>query len=99
MTTLNSQRPKEYQGHKSFCDWRVSLHLTNDFVLYKTALEVIARSWSLDAAARELLGLLPERTPDGIKYTFSSVRAAISSFYWAAQGDQGDAAIADLKKR
>lgn len=67
-----------YQGFKNYNHWNVSLYLNNDYNLYKTALETIRRSATLDAAARELLNTLPERTPDGVRYTLSAVREAVS---------------------
>lgn len=69
-----------YYGHKSRAAWNVALWIANDEGLYRTALDCIRRArgrGGRDAAARDLLAMLPERTPDGFRYTLTSVRAAL----------------------
>ena len=69
----------KYQGHKNWNHWNVSLWLFNDEGLYSIVVRhVRRRSGTKDEAARRILSELPEKTPDGAPYTFSSVRAAIA---------------------
>jgi len=67
----------KYNGHKNWNHWNVSLWLGNDEGLYRAAVSAVRRSRTKDQAARALLAELPEKTPDGAPYTFSSVRAAL----------------------
>lgn len=69
-----------YQGHKSKPAWNVALHLFNDFGLYTMVREVVQGkrlSGTLNDAAEEILSRLPARTPDGYRYTKTTVRAAL----------------------
>ncbi len=67
-----------YNGHKNRNHWNVALWIGNDYGMYQAARECLRLNpKNRDAAARELLGMLPERTPDGAPFTFSSVRAAL----------------------
>jgi hypothetical protein len=66
-----------YNGHKNYNHWNVSLWLNNDESLYRLVCDCIKQYKNKDSAARELLNLLPEKTPDGAPYTFSSVRHAL----------------------
>ncbi len=65
----------EYQGHRSKAAWNVALWIGNDEPLYRTAIEYKRKFGG--AAARKLLAILPERTPDGYRYTLTSVREAL----------------------
>jgi hypothetical protein len=67
-----------YNGHKNWNHWNVSLWIGNDEGIYNLAREMIRTHRNRDAAARSLLELLPEKTPDGAPYSFSAVRAAIA---------------------
>lgn len=74
--------------HKSRAAWNVALYLFNDYGLYTMMREEVAmtarrrvfkglRGKGLDVAAENLLARLPERTPDGDRYTKTSVRLAL----------------------
>ena len=71
-----------YQGHKNWNHWNVSLWLGNDEGLYRMARGYIRRCRTLNEAAIAILEDLHERgithTPDGAKYTKTSIRAAIT---------------------
>ena len=66
-----------YNGHKDYNHWNVSLWIGNDEGLYKQAKCALRLGKTKEAAARLLLAELPEKTPDGVPYTLSAVRAAL----------------------
>lgn len=65
-----------YNGHKNWNHWNVSLWINNDEGLYRMALSLVRRMNKNDAAKR-LLSILDDKTPDGAPYSFSSVRSAL----------------------
>lgn len=65
-----------YQGHKSRNAWNVALWIANDESLYRLALDLMRHN-TKDNAARAMLEVLPDKTPDGAPYTFTTVRAAL----------------------
>ena len=71
-----------YQGHKNWNHWNVSLWIGNDEGLYQMAKGYIRRCKTLDEAAvailEDLNGMGITKTPDGAKYTKTSIRAAIT---------------------
>lgn len=67
----------EYQGHKNWNHWNVSLWIANDEGLYNLAREAIRRCRNKTAAACYMMEVLPEKTPDGAPYSISSLRAAL----------------------
>ncbi len=68
---------KTYNGHKNWNHWNVSLWINNDQGLYESARYFIKYSKSKMEASKRFLATLPEKTPDGAKYTLSSVRHAM----------------------
>jgi hypothetical protein len=64
-------------GHDSRTAWNVSLWINNDEGLYNLARDCIRQTKSKDAAAAEMMNYLPPKTPDGYRYTVSTVRKAI----------------------
>jgi hypothetical protein len=67
-----------YNGHRSWNAWNVSLWLNNDEGLYRMMLDAIMRHKTKERAARVLAGQLAgERTPDGGRYNFTTIRAAM----------------------
>lgn len=75
---------KPYLGHESWSAWNVHLWITNDADVYKRAVELLAARPVGCAAlgfthgvARALRVSLPEKTPDGAKYSQRSVELAM----------------------
>lgn len=73
---------KEYNGHRNYNYWNVSLWIGNDEGLYKMAREAIRKSPNKDRAADLMFRWLTEEmdcktTPDGVKWTKSAIRAAM----------------------
>ena len=70
-----------YNGFKNWNQWNVSLWINNDEGLYRMAKAAINRNRGKKdaryAAAYDLLGLLPEKTPDGAPYSVTAIRAAL----------------------
>ena len=71
-----------YNGHKNWNHWNVSLWIGNDEGLYQMTKDYVRRCRTLNEAAIAILEDLHERgithTPDGAKYTKTSIRAAIT---------------------
>ena len=70
-----------YNGHKNWNHWNVSLWINNDEGLYRLARECIKEAGNRDAAAEMMIERLAEMnlfiTPDGARYTKTTVRAAM----------------------
>jgi len=67
-----------YQGHRSKAAWNVALWIGNDEGLYRAAIEYKRECKQTRDAARKLLRDLPARTPDGYRFTLTSVQEAIA---------------------
>ena len=79
----------KYNGHKNYNHWNVSLWINNDEGLYNMARDFVndkRKSFSKGTSTREyaamrMLNWLQatdmEKTPDGVRYTVSSIRAAM----------------------
>lgn len=65
-----------YNGHKNWAHWNVSLWLNNDEDTYKRMLRLVS-IFDRKTAARRLLSDLPETTPDGARYSLTSIIAAM----------------------
>ena len=68
---------KEYNGHRSWNCWNVSLWLNNDDYLYTLAYD-FKHNMPINKAVNRLIEYLPARTPDGAKYTKLAVKLAIA---------------------
>lgn len=70
-----------YNGHSSWAAWNVSLHINNDEGLYNLAKDAIRYTKSRADAAASMLNTLQEfgmeKTPDGAKYTITSIQKAM----------------------
>ena len=73
---------KEYNGHRSWNAWNVSLWIGNDESLYNFAMYCITRrnknKKGLNGAVREFMdNYKGEKTPDGAVYNHLSVKLAL----------------------
>lgn len=72
----------KYNGHRNYNRWNVSLWINNDEGLYRRAVGVVRRAKNKDDAARQFMDDLAEagitKTPDGVRYTVTAVRAALA---------------------
>jgi len=58
----------EYNGHRSWNSWNVSLWLSNDYDLYQQAMSLLS-VFTVGTATTEMLKYyLPKKTPDGAVY-------------------------------
>jgi protocatechuate 3,4-dioxygenase beta subunit len=73
-----------YNGHKNWNHWNVSLWIANDGGLYALACSFVKTSRSRKEAARDMLaalrGMGTLATPDGARYTVTTIRAALRGF-------------------
>lgn len=70
----------EYQGHRSWNAWNVSLWIANDEGTYRLAAECCKDARNLNHATTLFCsrsGLLGTKTPDGAIYNHRSIRDAI----------------------
>jgi hypothetical protein len=68
-----------YNGHRSWNAWNVSLWLNNDEGLYGLMQDAIKRHKPKARAARHLTRELEgRRTPDGGRYNFTTILAAMA---------------------
>lgn len=62
-----------HNGHKNYNSWNVSLWLNNDESAYRLMLDCIKRTGNRKAAAERMINFLPEKTPDGVPYSLTSI--------------------------
>jgi len=66
-----------YQGHRNRVHWNVAYYLFNDYELYSMVKNEVKQAKNLDIAAKNIFKRVPEKTPDGYKYSLSAIRAAL----------------------
>ena len=71
----------EYNGHKNWTHWNVSLWLNNEEWMYRELMRCveIAKIKGVHRAASILQCRLPSHTPDKAHFTLIALRAAIQS--------------------
>jgi hypothetical protein len=79
------RKSKQYNGHKNWNYWNVSLWIGNDEGLYNLAREAIRATKNRQEAVEYFIGAIlfetgTLKTPDGATYTKSAVRAAMVGF-------------------
>ena len=67
----------QYNGHRSWNAWNVSLWLNNDERYYNLMLDCIKETKNRRKAAQKMLSYLPARTPDGAKYNVTCIMEAM----------------------
>ena len=75
----------KYNGHKNYNHWNVSLYILNEYCLYLEACRLCKYHTKQEAAVYLLqycIDLFGSSTPDGVKWSYSSVRAALAGSDW-----------------
>ena len=68
----------QYLGHKNRAHWNVSLWISNEEPLYREAVRLMRKYPKHPGRATfAMLNQLPSKTPDGYRYSFSAVKAAL----------------------
>lgn len=71
-------KSKPYNGFPNWNQWNVSLWLNNDEGLYLAMRDARRAHRTARAAARALRRDLPERTPDGARYSVVAIVGAMA---------------------
>lgn len=67
----------QYNGHRSWNSWNVSLWLNNDERCYNLMLDCIKETKNRRRAAQKMLSYLPAKTPDGARYNVTCIVEAM----------------------
>ena len=71
---------REYNGHRSWNAWNVSLWLSNDEGLYRWVTRLVREYGKERAALKVFREIGGERTPDGAVYNRTCIRAALTGW-------------------
>lgn len=73
---------KAYNGHRSWNTWNVSLWISNDEPTYRYAMNCLVKyNNDIIKATRAFMSLFcGDRTPDGAKYNYLSVKLCLQNF-------------------
>lgn len=80
----------EYQGHRSWNAWNVSLYIANEEHLYRIAVEELRGSYTIAQATSRFFSrtnLLYTKTPDGAVYNTRCVREALAGLEIKQKGE------------
>ena len=67
----------QYNGHRSWNAWNVSLWINNDESLYQWAYDLMSQHGLRKAAYTMNKELKGKRTPDGARYNLTCIKEAI----------------------
>jgi hypothetical protein len=67
----------EYQGHRSWNAWNVSLWLFNEESWYRLMIQAKTNFKSERSQVKHVLNNLPKVTPDGGKFNYTTVSLAL----------------------
>ncbi|WAX26400.1 hypothetical protein [Ralstonia phage p2137] len=74
----------EFNGHKNWNHWNVSLWINNDEGLYNMGRRALRVAKNKDTAAKmiyeELTAIGVDKTPDGAPYSVTTIRAALADW-------------------
>jgi hypothetical protein len=72
---------KQYNGHKNWNHWNVSLWINNEETLYRLAIDCLKSATNKQGAARGFMHCLAsagvKKTPDGAPYSVTSILAVL----------------------
>jgi len=74
----NTKTGNEYNGYPSWTAWNVHLWITSHEDSHRLCQEY-GEKYGAKVAAEKLLNLMPEKTPDGARFTNNSLRIAIEA--------------------
>ena len=81
--------PREYNGHRSWNAWNVSLYISNEEHLYRLAVECLRTTSNLEQATSKFIRyavILGDKTPDGAVYNRLSIKLALEGLEIEQEG-------------
>lgn len=71
---------KAYNGHRSYNAWNISLWICNEEGIYSFALDCLKRAKGKSGMAAKyfMQDFAGTKTPDGVLYTFTNVKLALT---------------------
>ena len=71
---------REFQGHRSWNAWNVSLWINNEEPLYRHAADLVQRYGRKRAARIMAQQMAGEKTPDGARYNYTCIFEALEGY-------------------